>query len=572
MVSLLTKKWFPVSLALWTSVTAQITLNYCPLLGPIYPPPTTLANDAAFSAALQNITSTLNEVMTSGNLSTNSISLQIFDATNPSPLLSFSYTGSDIDTTLGVSTVDENTVFRVGSVSKLWTILMFIAEEGLWTFQQPIARFVPELRRAAVELRHNRTRREDKVDYVQWDEITIGDLASHLAGIGRDYGILDFSEMESRMIDLGFPALPRSQIPPCGVPEPCNRKQFFNGLLRRHPIVPTSRTPIYSNAAFQILAYALETITGHSYPDLLQRDIIRPLGLTGTYYDRPNSTIGVIPSEQGEYFWNMDLGDENPAGGIYSSTRDMTALGQAILNNTLVAPSITRKWMKPVTHTSSLDFAVGAPWEIISFGDNRPIDLYTKSGDIGVYSSTIVLSSDHAVGFTIQHAGKDGHANIALLSDLVSATLLPALDQSAKDQAEQQFTGYFAASAGTNSSINITTDAGPGLLVTSWISNGTDMFQSIMSLQGIPDPSLLSIRLYPTGLVAPDMVSFRALIPPTLPTAGHGPFTSSCITWVTVDSAMYGSVALDEFVFNLDDQGDVVSVSPRILRITLPKT
>jgi CubicO group peptidase (beta-lactamase class C family) len=88
--------------------------------------------------------------------------------------------------------------------------------------------------------------------------------------------------------------------------------EFFAGLLQSHPIVPTSSTPVYSNAAFQILAYALEAMTHQSYEELLQRDIIEPLGLSGTYYTTPNISLGVVPNDGGEHWWNFDLGDEGP--------------------------------------------------------------------------------------------------------------------------------------------------------------------------------------------------------------------------------------------------------------------
>lgn len=227
--------------------------------------------------------------------------------------------------------------------------------------------------------------------------------------------------------------------------------------------------------------------------------------------------------------------------------------------------------MKPATHTSSLGYSVGAPWEIISFGNERPIDIYTKSGDIGAYSSILALSPDHNVGFTVLAAGSDGHAKVALASDLISAILLPALEASAKNQAAARFAGEYYGMDDTNSSMTITTDDGPGLLVTSWINNGTDMIHSLMTLGHVTDPSTFSIRLYPTGLDSPGQMSFRALMPPTLSTAGNGPFTSSCITWVTVDALIYGNVGVDEFVFYLDPAGDAEGISPRVLRTTLVK-
>jgi hypothetical protein len=226
--------------------------------------------------------------------------------------------------------------------------------------------------------------------------------------------------------------------------------------------------------------------------------------------------------------------------------------------------------LKPLSHTSSLDYAVGAPWEIISFGNERPIDLYTKSGDIGTYSCVLSLDPDHKAGFVLLGAGNNTHESLALASDLVSKSLLPALEQAAKNQAHARFAGTYALGTG-NSSITITTDDGPALVVTSWVNNGTNMFPSYMALHGITDPSMLDIRLYPTGLESPGQLSFRAVIPPPLP-SGIGPFTSSCITWVTVDSQVYGNVGIDEFVFNLDGKGNAVSVSPRALRTVLSKT
>lgn len=182
---LLASSLIPISLALFASASAQ-SPNYCPLLGPVFPPPTNLLNDPTFAAAIQDITSTLDQVTQNGSLSETSISVQIFDASDAAPLLNFGYTADNINTTLGVSTVDQDTVFRIGSVTKLWTMVLFLVEEGLWPFQEPVARFVPELREAASELQWAPRKRRDGIDYVHWGDISIGELASHLAGIARD--------------------------------------------------------------------------------------------------------------------------------------------------------------------------------------------------------------------------------------------------------------------------------------------------------------------------------------------------------------------------------------------------
>ncbi|CAI7653968.1 unnamed protein product [Penicillium pancosmium] len=527
----------------------------CPLVGPAFPWPTPSSTNKRLDTARKKLSALLEPIFNAANGSTNSIAVQAFDTFNDSPLFQWSYTADNLDTNLGVSHVDQNSVFRVGSVSKLWAMYLFLAEAGMDTLSDPIVKYVPELQSAVPG---------DAINSVQWANVTVGELASHLAGVGRDWN--------PSMTQMGFPVLQPDEVPPCGNPVPCDRTQFFDGLLQRHPTFPISATPAYSNAAFQILGYALEAIKNDTFENLFESQLVGALNLSHTFYATPSPSLGVIPQGQGADFWKMDLGDENPAGGIYSSANDMAALGRAILNNTLTDPLTTRRWMKPHSHTSSLAYSVGAPWEIISFPVPRLIDLYTKSGDIGSYSSILALSPDHGVGFTILVAGTGGHAVVAMVADLVAQTILPALEYIAKDQARVRFAGtYSAPSGGVNSSISIATDFGPGLRVTNWTSNSTDMFQSLATLRGANDTSQITIRLYPTGLETPGNISFRALIPPDLGLTPIGPFTGSCITWVTVDSFIYGGVGLDEFVFALDDNLSATSVSPRVLRIDLQR-
>jgi CubicO group peptidase (beta-lactamase class C family) len=92
--------------------------------------------------------------------------------------------------------------------------------------------------------------------------------------------------------------------------------EFFQMFYVKHPVYAPSTTPIYSNAAFQILAYALENITGISFPDMLQTDMIDKLHLSDTSYSKPkNDSRGVIFSSDrspATSFWDLDLADITP--------------------------------------------------------------------------------------------------------------------------------------------------------------------------------------------------------------------------------------------------------------------
>lgn len=79
-------------------------------------------------------------------------------------------------------------------------------------------------------------------------------------------------------------------------------------VLQTWPLAASYRTPNYSNMAFQLLAYAVENITGTPFPDLVMEQIVKPLNLTRTFLAHPgNDTNAVIVDG-----WDIDFGDEAP--------------------------------------------------------------------------------------------------------------------------------------------------------------------------------------------------------------------------------------------------------------------
>jgi hypothetical protein len=171
---------------------------------------------------------------------------------------------------------------------------------------------------------------------------------------------------------------------------------------------------------------------------------------------------------------------------MYSSTNDLLVLGRAILKTTLLSPAQTRRWMKPVTHTSSITASVGAPWEIFRVPTKRGvIDLYTKRGDLGVYAGIIVLCPDYDIGFTILSAAAResiADASVTVLADIITQTFLPAVEAAAKDNAASTFAGTYKATNAINSSITFIVDGGP------------DSIQPICSLSTHKEASLTKWR------------------------------------------------------------------------------
>ena len=71
-------------------------------------------------------------------------------------------------------------MYRIGSISKLFTVFALLVENGDANFNDPITKFVPELRDSWM------VKQKGVVNAVQWKDVTLGALASQMSGIGRD--------------------------------------------------------------------------------------------------------------------------------------------------------------------------------------------------------------------------------------------------------------------------------------------------------------------------------------------------------------------------------------------------
>ena len=351
---------------------------------------------------------------------------------------------------------------------------------------------------------------------------------------------------------------------------------MIQGLITEQPVFAPSTTPVYSNAGYALLAVALEKITGRTLEDMLQHDLFDKLSMTGSSYSAPQNLDNAVIPLGPESLFPLDIGPESPDGGYYSTQSDMVKLGHSILASTLLEPSITRQWMKPVTFTSSLTQGIGMAWEIWRVPDltDHVFDLYTKAGDVFTYSSYLVLSPDYNVGFVVLAAGNDTTKVVEVLSDTIAATIFPALETAGREQAQEKYAGvYKSAEESVDSSITIKTQPGqPGLIVEKWISNGTNMQVFLTGHLG----DKTDIRLYPTDLVQrngsnSERVAYRAVFEPLNTKPDGGVFSPDCTTFDAVDAPQYGNIGIDEFVFHLED-GKVTGLTPRAFRITLKKT
>ncbi|KAI0104030.1 beta-lactamase/transpeptidase-like protein [Nemania sp. FL0031] len=564
----------------------------CPLYGLGYPKPTNLfaydglrnaaaALDSVFGQYIDNANNTGSDKF--------SYSVEVFAANEQTPLWSHNWTAKNLATmnTTGVKVVDGDTVYRIGSLTKIFTMLTFLAEVGDASWNEPVAKFVPEIAAMVedgVDTSHSLTSPD-------WGSITIGALASQISGLMRDYSLLGELTQGSNMTQttaLGLPVLADVDIPPCGNAPVCNRTQFFAGLKKLPPSFSPFVTPAYSDIGYVLLGYALEKMTGKPFQKSFEDKLVKPLNLSHTFYTTPNDSLGVIPGGRYLTTWAFNMGNESPTGNVYSSASDLAAVGKAILKSTLLPWPVTRRWLRPVTFSSDPVSSVGSPWGVrrLSLSQNSTYQFATtfnKLGSIGKYSALLALIPDFDIGFSIMAAGELPASLVLDIADTLSSTYLPTIQGIARWQANHTYAGnYTSETAGLNSTLTITVDAEkPGLGVGPWVSNSTNLMGLVVALgQNItrdfwPDIQP-SVRLYPSGLwdAKPDggrRVGFKAVFEDlSLPDAARA-YTTDCSSWVGVAGVMYGSQPLDGFVFDLDANGNVLAVENSALRNRMVK-
>ncbi|KAI0532653.1 beta-lactamase/transpeptidase-like protein [Xylaria digitata] len=564
----------------------------CPLYGLGYPKPNNLLNHQGIRNAANALDSVLGQYIDNANNTGSdrfSYSVEVFTANEQAPLWSHYWTAKNLAAmnTTGVKEIDGNTVYRIGSLTKVFTMLTFLAEVGDSSWNEPISKYIPEIAAMVVPGRDN----SHSLTSPDWGSITIGALASQISGLMRDYSLLGELTQSSNMSQttaIGLPTLAGVDIPPCGSNPVCNRPQFFQGLKKLPPSFSPFVTPAYSDIGYVLLGYALERMTGKPFQRSFEDKVVKPLNLSHTFWKAPNDSLGVIPGDRKLTTWAFNMGNESPTGCVYSSASDLSAVGRAILKSTLLPWPVTRRWLRPVTLSSDPMSSVGSPWGVrrLSLSKNSTYQFATtfnKLGNIGRYSSLLAVIPDFDIGFSMVAAGEMPPSLLTDIADTLSNTYLPTLQGIARSQANATYSGFYRSSdQKLNSSLTISVDENhPGLGVAGWISNSTNLMGLVVALgQNISreywTDIQASVRLYPTGLwdataSGGRRVGFKATFEDLSLPAVANPFTTDCATWLSVSGVAYGSQPLDEFIFDVDANGTVLAVENSALRNRLVK-
>lgn len=223
---------------------------------------------------------------------------------------------------------DENTKYRIGSISKTYTatIIMQMIDEKKLTLNSYLDSYFPQIPNAS--------------------KITIEDLLRHQSGL---YNITEEKDLRTWI----------------------TKKQSREKMLARfakHSVgfQPKEKTS-YSNTNYILLSYIAEDIDGKSFSTILKNRIIKPLQLKRTHFGKP---INAKKNEALPYYfengkWNSittetHLSAPMGAGGIIASTGDVAKFYMNLFSGKLVS-NISLKKMTDTSKgmglgMSSLDF------------------------------------------------------------------------------------------------------------------------------------------------------------------------------------------------------------------------
>lgn len=175
------------------SEALSIGFRPCQLLGPAYPPVKLDTNSKGLTESLTNLTRDFDNLVggaagPNGKISPNTtFSIALFstnkgDAADEPTFWEYHHTSPDLKksskSSKGVKDVNSHSVYRIGGLTEVFTIWSLLIAEGDHIFNEPVTKYLPELK--------NPKAKNDPLALTQWDDVTVGQLASHLGGIARD--------------------------------------------------------------------------------------------------------------------------------------------------------------------------------------------------------------------------------------------------------------------------------------------------------------------------------------------------------------------------------------------------
>lgn len=317
----------------------------------------------------------------------------------------------------------------------------------------------------------------------------------------------------------------------------------------------------------------LERVTNQTFEAYITDAIFNPLNLSTSTLSLPPDSAGVIPVNP--HYWDVDEGVQNPTGGIYSSSSDLSKYLRYILQH-FNAITHAINWLHPVSPARGLHSFYGMPWEIFQTDrilkeSRRTVQFVTKGGGLPGYTSVIMTVPEYDLGITILVAGPP--ALFPKINEIVTVGVVRAAEELAIRQLARRYEGTYASSdASLNSTVTLVADH-RGLVITELISNSTDVLKSPIIQSIAPEHwyGALSPTLLFHDAKKQKGEEWRILIAAEREDDEGGIWDDFCPE--NIDSTVYAGLPFNELVFwDKDKDGRFQTLALTGFRVNLTRT
>jgi CubicO group peptidase (beta-lactamase class C family) len=160
----------------------------------------------------------------------------------------------------------------------------------------------------------------------------------------------------------------------------------------------------YNNTAFGLATTVVERVTGKPFPQWMEEEVFRPLGMNHTVVRShpgqviPNRSVGYVPAEGG-FREVRDLGGSMGAGGVYTTVADLARWMRNLHTAELGGPRVVRELTtrNVLTGGDTTSYGLG-----LFIDSNRGLRRMHHGGSDVAHRSTFVYYPELDAGYVVQ--------------------------------------------------------------------------------------------------------------------------------------------------------------------------
>ena len=249
--------------------------------------------------------------------------------------------------------ITASTPFHIASISKTFTsaVILKLMEEGKLSLEDPVEKYLPTF---------------------PYNNINITNLLTHRSGLPKYDHFMSGTRTEFKMVKNKKGKMVKKAY---AVKAPLTfsglalNKDVLQYLITIHPQLEATpnRHFSYCNTNYAILALIVEKITNMSFPEYMETNVFKPLGMKNTYVFCIKDTGNYIPS----YNYNnapfkldkLDCiyGDKN----VYSTVGDLLQWDRALYLGQFLKPETLALAFQPYSNEKRGEKNYGLGWHLL---------------------------------------------------------------------------------------------------------------------------------------------------------------------------------------------------------------